>query len=330
MMSHFLTFTTIIVAKRSHDDDVITISIEVWFFCYQSDSFDNCWLLSELISCLVHKMWSSILMSCLVLCCVVLCLVLYLVCCVLCLVLCVVSCVLCLVSCVVSCCVLCCVVSRVLCLVLCLVLCCVVSRVLLCVVPVWEQWASGRRLPWPPWCGCFPGWAAATAWGLRRREHASLWWKPCRLWPRRPTLPTPRPRPAETPPAERRSSVIVSPHERGPASQSRKDNSFIVCVQLIKPMTSQFWIKVLCAVVCSSASWSHVSTSLRLSARKTNRKNTPDRFHQQSDDELHLKKPPPPPPPHTLQATVSRNTCAHLSVTAWNTRTIWSSARFSG
>ena len=181
-------------------------------------------------------MWSSILMLC-----------------------CVLSC--CVLSCrVLACCVLsCCVLS-----------CRVVScRVVSCrVVPVWERWASGRRLPWPPWCGCFPDLAAATAWGLRRREHASLWWKPCHLWPRRPTLPTPRPRPAETPPAERRSSVIVSPHDRG----SRIDNSFIVSVQLIKPVTSQFWIKVLCAVVCCSASWSHVSTSLRLSARKTNRK----------------------------------------------------------
>lgn len=127
-------------------------------------------------------------------------------------------------------------------------------------LPAWEQWASGCRLPWPPWCGCCRGWAAAIGSGLRCREHASLWWKPCHLWQRTQTLLMLHPLPAETPPVEKRCSFIVSPHDGGTSF-----NSFIVFLKLIKLMTSQFWIKVLCAVVCSSASWIHKSMPLCLS-----------------------------------------------------------------
>lgn len=70
-----------------------------------------------------------------------------------------------------------------------------------------------------------------------------------------------------------------SPPDSGTSFKSRIDNSFIVFLKLIKPMTSQFWIKVLCAVVCSSASWIHVSMPLCLSLWKNKEKKPHSRWN---------------------------------------------------
>lgn len=48
-------------------------------------------------------------------------------------------------------------------------------------------------------------------------------------------------------------------------------HSFIVSLQLMKPVTRQFWIKVLCAGVCCRLSTAHMSMSLRPSQCKTHK-----------------------------------------------------------
>lgn len=101
----------------------------------------------------------------------------------------------------------------------------------------------------------------------------------------------------------RQDALLLLLHmTEGHRLKSRIDNGFIVFLKLIKPMTSQFWIKVLCAV-CSSAPWIHVSIKVKKQIKK------PTREVQSISNQTTRYNPKQLP--HTFKVTVSRSTCAH-------------------